>query len=234
MPDGAPTSSNDPDPKSTNTAEEPAEKDPLTDDSEVSASEEDVEEKSDVAGSDNDASEATEEETDPVVQLTAEVETLRAELEVAKEQVLRAHAEAENTRKRTSRELENSRKYALESFARELLPALDSFEIALQSAHASEADKSIFEGIELSVKSLTDAMEKRGITMFDPQGEVFDPDKHKAMTQIEHPDSEPGTVIEVFRKGYLIQDRLLREAEVLVSKASESKEQPSDEEAGEE
>ncbi len=153
-----------------------------------------------------------------VEELMGQLEEMREVVADAKDQVLRARAEAENVRKRSAREYENVRRYALEGFARELLPALDNFEKAIKTAKEQEVSGSVIEGIELSVKALTDALNRNGIQEFDPQGEVFDPEKHMAMTSIEHPDAEPGTVIEVFRKGYLIHDRLLREAEVIVSK----------------
>lgn len=153
-----------------------------------------------------------------VEELMARLEEMRGVVDDAKDQVLRARAEAENVRKRSAREYENVRRYALESFARELLPALDNFDTAVKIAKEQEVSDSVIEGIELSVKALTDALNKNGIQEFDPQGEIFDPERHMAMTSIEHPDAEPGTVIEVFRKGYLIHDRLLREAEVIVAK----------------
>ena len=158
------------------------------------------------------------EETPDTEQLQQQILDLEIELDTAKEQIKRSLAEAENIRRRSARDVENSRKFALEGFARDLLPAIDNFEVALKSAREHEVEENVVQGIELSVKSLTDAMAKGGITEFDPMGEVFDPEKHMAMTSIEHPDAEPNTVVEVFRKGYLIHNRLLREAEVIVSK----------------
>ncbi len=153
-----------------------------------------------------------------VEELMSQLEEMRAFVDDAKDQVLRARAEAENVRKRSAREYESVKRFALEGFARELLPALDNFDTAVKTAREHDVSKSVIEGIELSVKALTDALNKNGIKEFDPQGEVFDPERHMAMTSIEHPDAEPGTVVEVFRKGYLIHDRLLREAEVIVAK----------------
>lgn len=154
-----------------------------------------------------------------VEELELRIEELKAVADDAKDRELRAHAEAENVRRRSAREYEQVRKFALESFAKELLPALDNFSVAIKTAKDQEIAESVLQGIELSVKTLIDAMSKNGITEFDPAGEVFDPDRHMAMTSIEHADAEPGTVVEVFRKGYLIHDRLLREAEVIVAKA---------------
>ena len=157
-------------------------------------------------------------------ELELRIEKLKAVADDAKDRELRAHAEAENIRRRSAREYEQVRKFALESFAKELLPALDNFATAIKTAKDQEIAESVLQGIELSVKTLVDAMSRNGITEFDPTGEVFDPDRHMAMTSIEHPDVEPGTVVEVFRRGYLIHDRLLREAEVIVAKAPSSDE----------
>ncbi|MCY3627436.1 MAG: nucleotide exchange factor GrpE [Gammaproteobacteria bacterium] len=157
----------------------------------------------------------TEDETDA---LRVEVVTLRTALEAAKEQTLRAHAETDNVRRRMLRDIEKTEKYALDKFAEALLPVLDTFEQVLQVEGADAADANVFQGIELSIRKLHDTLGKFGIVSFDPQGEVFDPSKHKAMTEVPNPDMEPGTVLEVFRKGYLLHERLLRAAEVVVTK----------------
>ena len=173
----------------------------------------------------NECEEWASDSTDQVAEieeLELRIEQLKAEADDAKDRELRAHAEAENVRRRSAREYEQVKKFALESFAKELLPALDNFSTAIKTAKEQEIDEGVLQGIELSVKTLIDAMSKNGITEFDPTGEVFDPERHMAMTSIEHPDAEPGTVVEVFRKGYFINDRLLREAEVIVAKAPSS------------
>jgi len=157
----------------------------------------------------------TEDDTDA---LRVEIVTLRTALEVAKEQTLRAHAETDNVRRRMLRDIEKTEKYALDKFAEALLPVLDTFEQVLQVEGADAADANVFQGIELSIRKLHDTLGKFGIVSFDPQGEVFDPSKHKAMTEVPNPDMEPGTVLEVFRKGYLLHERLLRAAEVVVTK----------------
>ena len=150
--------------------------------------------------------------------LRVEIVTLRTALEAAKEQTLRAHAETDNVRRRMLRDIEKTEKYALDKFAEALLPVLDTFEQVLQVEGADAAEASVFQGIELSIRKLHDTLGKFGIVSFDPQGEVFDPSKHKAMTEVPNPDMEPGTVLEVFRKGYLLHERLLRAAEVVVTK----------------
>jgi len=159
-----------------------------------------------------------EQEQENFEQLQARIDELEPALEEARAYALRAHAETENVRRRMDRELEKAHKYALSDFAQALLSPLDTFDIALQSARDSGVSDQVIQGFELSVKSLADALEKFGIVSFDPQGEVFDPEKHKAMTYVPHPDAEPGSVIDVFRKGYLLHDRLIRGAEVVVAK----------------
>lgn len=159
-----------------------------------------------------------EQEQDESEQPQARIDELELALEEARAYALRAHAETENVRRRMDRELEKAHKYALSDFAQALLSPLDTFDIALQSAKDSDVSDQVIQGFELSVKSLADALAKFGIVSFDPHGEVFDPEKHKAMTYVPHPDAEPGSVIEVFRKGYLLHDRLIRGAEVVVAK----------------
>ena len=144
---------------------------------------------------------------------------LQAEVEAAKDQALRAQAEAENTRRRASRETENARKFALERFVSALLPAIDSFERAVEAAAAADAGQSVVEGIELSLKLLLDALEGAGVRVVDPAGEPFDPAFHEAMSMVTEPDMEPGSVARVIQKGYVLNERLVRAAMVMVVQA---------------
>lgn len=153
----------------------------------------------------------------------ASLEASRAEAESLKDQALRAVAEADNVRKRADRSIENAHKYALERFVNDLLPAVDSFERAVDAAadlktSGEEAVSSMAEGMELSLKLLMEAMQRQGIEVVDPIGAPFDPKLHEAMTMIENPDAEPGSVIEVFQKGYTVNGRLARPARVIVAK----------------
>ena len=151
--------------------------------------------------------------------LRATVATLEQGLAEAKDQVLRARAEEENTRRRAARDAENARKFALDKFASELLPVIDNFERALESA---ADDSAVYEGLDLSMKLLSGVLEKAGIEVVDPIGEPFDPTYHQAMATVDNPDAEPGSVTEVVQKGYVLNGRLLRAAMVLVAKSSES------------
>ena len=172
---------------------------------------------SDEAGADSDEGAAEEESLETLIETVA---TLEQDLAEARDQVLRARAEEENTRRRTAREAENARKFALEKFATELLPVIDNFERALEAA---EDDSAVHEGLDLSMKLLLDVLEKAGIEVVDPIGEPFDPTYHEAMATVDNPDAEPGSVTEVIQKGYVLSGRLLRAAMVLVAKREAEK-----------
>ena len=150
------------------------------------------------------------------------VATLEQGLAEASDQVLRARAEEENTRRRAARDAENARKFALTKFAGELLPVIDNFERALEAA---ADDSAVYEGLDLSMKLLSGVLEKAGIEVVDPIGEPFDPAYHEAMATVDNPDAEPGSVTEVVQKGYVLNGRLLRAAMVLVAKRSEGEKQ---------
>jgi len=144
---------------------------------------------------------------------------LEDELVGAKDDVLRAQADAQNAARRAEQEVEKARKFALERFANELLPVLDNLERALEAAGGdSEEAKAIAEGVELTLKSFMDVMGKFNVDVVDPNGEPFDPNLHQAMSMVENNDVEPNTVIAVMQKGYTLNGRLVRPAMVMVSK----------------
>lgn len=148
-----------------------------------------------------------------------EIARLQEELAQARDSVLRAQAEAQNAKRRAEQEVERARKFALERFAGELLPVVDNLERALESASGDdEVVKPIAEGVDLTLKSFQNALQKYHIEAVDPQGEPFDPQLHQAMSQVENPDVEPNTVIAVMQKGYTLNGRLVRPAMVMVSK----------------
>lgn len=126
-----------------------------------------------------------------------------------------AKAETENVRRRSAEELERARKYAVEAFARELLPVKDALEMALAVENATP--ESLRQGVELTLKQLNAVFEKFRIQEVNPQGEKFDPNLHQAMAMVES-DAEPNTVTQVMQKGYQLHDRLLRPAMVAVAK----------------
>lgn len=138
-------------------------------------------------------------------------------------QCLRVQADLENLQKRSERDLANAHKFALERFSQELLPVRDSLEMGLSAftEHTADADK-LREGVDLTLQMLTGAMEKFGITEVNPQDEPFNPDFHQAMSMQEREDVAPNTVVTVVQKGYLLHDRLIRPAMVIVSSAAQA------------
>ncbi|MCC5862696.1 MAG: nucleotide exchange factor GrpE [Gammaproteobacteria bacterium] len=152
---------------------------------------------------------------------TAELETALAEAEsraqAQREQALRLAAEIDNLRKRSAREVENARKFGAERLAGELLAVVDSLEMGLEAARGEGAGGALVEGQEATLKLLSNVLEKAGVRPLDPQGEAFDPQFHEAMSMVPTPDAEPGSVITVVQKGYLLHERLLRPARVLVA-----------------
>jgi molecular chaperone GrpE len=138
------------------------------------------------------------------------------------EQIMRLNAEMENYRKRAQRDVENAHKFALKSFVESLLPVTDSMEMGLQAASAENASlESIQEGIAMTLNLFQQTLEKNGIRAVDPQGEKFDPEHHQAMSVQESNMVEPNTVVAVMQKGYLLNDRLVRPAMVVVSTSKE-------------
>lgn len=132
---------------------------------------------------------------------------------------LGAHAEMENLRKRTERDVQNAHKFALERFFGELLPVRDSLEMGLAAAGGDVEVAKLREGVELTLKQLALAMEKFGLREVNPVGAKFDPSEHEAMAMVPSDRAEPNTVAQVVQKGYLLNDRLVRPAKVLVAQA---------------
>ncbi|GAA0490419.1 MULTISPECIES: nucleotide exchange factor GrpE [Tatumella] len=152
-----------------------------------------------------------------IAQLEAELATLSTGVRDAQ---LRAQAEVENIRRRTELDVEKAHKFALEKFSNELLPVIDSLERALQVADKSNPElASMIEGIELTLKSLLDAVRKFGVEVVGETHVPFNPDVHQAMSMVESEDVAPNHVLMVMQNGYTLNGRLLRPAMVAVSKA---------------
>lgn len=132
---------------------------------------------------------------------------------------LRAKAEADNIRKRAQTEITGAHKFAVESFASELLAVKDSLEAALAVENATV--ESYKAGVELTLKQLKSAFEKFSLSEIDPAGQKFDPHRHQAITMLEA-DAEPNTVVQVLQKGYLLHDRVIRPALVAVAKSKDA------------
>ena len=137
-----------------------------------------------------------------------------------REKAMRAAAEMENIRRRAERDVENAHKYGNEKFITSLLPVIDSLEQALQAANEAdeEGSNNMREGIELTLKLFLDSLEKAKAIQLNPIDEIFDPQKHEAMSMQDAPDKASGTVLVVFQKGYLLNDRIIRPARVIVAK----------------
>ena len=129
---------------------------------------------------------------------------------------LRAAAEIENVRKRSARDVEHAHRFALERFSTELLAVRDALELGLESSDSADVD-SLLEGSQATLKQLATVMERFGIEVVDPAGEPFDPERHEAISVQPSDDMEPGSVVTVVQKGYLLNDRLLRPALVIVA-----------------
>ncbi|MEP7703397.1 nucleotide exchange factor GrpE [Paraglaciecola sp. 25GB23A] len=158
-----------------------------------------------------------------IAELEAALQASEAKFAEQKDSVMRAIADAENVRKRAEGEIDKARKFALERFAGELLPVADNLERALQVADpTNEAIKGVVEGVELTLKSFVNTIEKFGLKVIDPQGQPFNPEQHQAMGMQENAELPPNTVMAVMQKGYEINGRLLRPAMVMVTRAPES------------
>jgi molecular chaperone GrpE len=163
------------------------------------------------------ASAATEEKS-----LEVQLDEAKQAAADAKEQALRAVADAQNIRRRAEKDAENARKFALEKFAGDMLVVADNLDRALASADRdNESLKPMIEGVELTHKSMLDALARHNVVQLNPVGEPFNPEFHQAMAMVPNPDAEPNSVMDVMQKGFTLNGRLLRPAMVVVAKAPE-------------
>ncbi len=164
-----------------------------------------------------------EEPGDPVIELLAEIDMLRAENTKLKDQALRAMADAENTRRRAEREKGDAIKYASLPLLRDLVKVADNMSRALahggpESDTESSSAKALRDGVALTEKELLAAFNRHGATRIDPAGEPLNPDRHEAMFEIPDDKAEPGTIVQVLEPGWLLHGRLIRPARVGVAK----------------
>ncbi|HUY67834.1 MAG TPA: nucleotide exchange factor GrpE [Alphaproteobacteria bacterium] len=169
--------------------------------------------------------ETPEGEAVPAAEGNAEAGEVSEQGQVAqlKDQLLRALAEAENTRRRAQKEREDTAKYAVSGFAKEMLSVADNFQRALESLPKdeppnAETARNLIAGIEATERQLQAALARFGIKRMEPMGQIFDPNFHRVMMEVDDPAYAPGTVVKVLQPGYTIHDRLLREALVAVAK----------------
>lgn len=166
---------------------------------------------------DRDPEELSEEE------LVERVQELETELEEARDQRMRAVAEAENTRRRLQKERDDALKFATKGFATDMLTVADNLTRALEAipADALKEDpalKALADGVKLTEAEMFRFFEKHGVTRIDPLGDRLDPNLHQAMMQVDNTDAPDGTIVQVLAPGYMLHDRLLRAAMVAVAK----------------
>jgi molecular chaperone GrpE len=168
-----------------------------------------------------------------------EIDQLRAELEQARteagenlDRFLRAKAEAENTRRRAEADVTAAHKYALDRFAAEIISVRDSLDLARMvelPKDTSPAVQKMHEGLDLTLKLMDSVFQKFGVTLLDPKGQKFDPERHQAISMVDSVEVPPNHVVNVVQKGYLLNDRLLRPAMVVVARAAPAPDKPAGE-----
>jgi molecular chaperone GrpE len=152
--------------------------------------------------------------------MLARVQVLEEQLATAQDQSLRVAADLQNVRRRAEQDVEKAHKFALERFAGDLLPIIDSLERGLDLSSPDDVSiRPMREGIELTLKMFQDTLKRYQLEAIDPHGEPFNAEHHQAMAMQESADVEPNSVLKVFQKGYQLNGRLLRPAMVVVSKA---------------
>lgn len=157
----------------------------------------------------------------------ARIAELEKQLADMKNEALRYLADAENTRRRAAKEKDDTAKYAVSKFSRDLLDVADNMQRAMQSVTPEMLEghagmKNLCVGIQATAQQLSSVFERYGIQKNDPVGQMFDPNMHQVVSEIDAPDKVPGTVVQVLQTGYTIQGRLLREAMVAVAKGGQA------------
>ena len=179
-------------------------------------------------GNPDDVADASSENTPGAESAAQEVESgspvdgeqLQDEVTRLREDLLRAHAEMQNLRRRAERDVENAHKYALDKFVADIVSVADNLERATAAIDPEvEAVAAIGEGVTLTYKGFLDVLRRFNVEQVDPQGQPFDPERHQAMTTVPHKELPPNTVLEVFQKGYVLNGRLVRPAMVVVTSA---------------
>jgi molecular chaperone GrpE len=154
-----------------------------------------------------------------------DIATLLSENTALKDRLLRALADAENTRRQADRKAADTRKFAIAEFARELLPVIDNLQrvLAVRSSASVPDNDALLEGIESTLRLFFQTLERFGIKKIDALGQRFDPSLHEAMMEADDASQPPGTVIQILEDGYIIHERLLRPARVVVTKRRQPK-----------
>ncbi|MEO8420653.1 MAG: nucleotide exchange factor GrpE [Hyphomicrobium sp.] len=165
--------------------------------------------------------------TDPgAEEANAQLATLEGRIADLTDRLLRAHAEMDNLRKRTERDKEDTAKYAISKFARDILGVGDNLQRATAAVPPGAADadpalKALVEGVSMTEREFVNVLERNGVKRLDPEGQPFNPHQHQAMIEIDQADVAPGTIVQVYAPGYVLEDRVLRPAMVVVAKGGE-------------
>ncbi len=159
------------------------------------------------------------EETDPVKILENKFIKAEEDVKLSHDRLLRATAEFDNYKKRSERELSEFRKFANERLIKDLLPVMDNLERAVESSNNDTANSGIIEGVEMTLTEIYKVLEKFNLKCLESEGKEFDPNFHQAVLQEETDEHADNVVIKVMQKGYVLHDRLIRPAMVVVAKA---------------
>ena len=162
--------------------------------------------------------------------MQAQLQSKEEELKQTHDRMLRISADFENYKKRSAREISEFRKYANQGLLKEMLPVVDNLELAIKSTDGKrDIDKSLLEGLEITRKEILKVLEKFHVSPVTAIGKPFDPEFHEAVMRQESDDFPENTVVSEFQKGYLIHERLLRPAMVVVASPKTSAPEPDSE-----
>jgi molecular chaperone GrpE len=158
-----------------------------------------------------------------IIALQTDLDAKTAEISAKQDQFLRAAAETENVRRRLEKEKEDTAKYAITKFAKDILSVGDNFQRAIAAVPKDAVDtdpalKTLLDGVVLAERDFKTALERHGVRIIDPAGQPFNPHHHQAVMEQDNPDVPAGTVLQVYQVGYMIDDRNLRPAMVVVSR----------------
>jgi molecular chaperone GrpE len=153
-----------------------------------------------------------------ITTLQQELETSQAEAIKAQDLAKRIHADSINATNRAKRDIEEGAKSTKKRILSDLLPVIDSLELAITNCEVADHSKSYINGMNLTLNLLMKTLEQYGVETINPEQELFDPERHEAMTLIEQEGTAANTIVEVLQKGYMIKDRLIRPARVVVTK----------------
>jgi molecular chaperone GrpE len=154
--------------------------------------------------------------------VAAELAESRAQAQESREAQLRALAEMENVRKRAQRDVEAAHRFAVERFGLDMIEVRDTLELGIQAAGTAPEAARFVEGMQATLRLVDKAFERAGIALVDPDGQVFNPEQHEAMTTQPSAERPPGTVLAVIQKGFTLNGRLLRPARVVIARAPDA------------